>query len=132
MKLRTYLSCFSGTLYICMVFLSPLLVTGIWKRFDTSLKFSTTCNLQTDGNAKVTNRILRNMITCLSSSRPKQWDQSLPQTEFSFNGRVNRFTGKTPFDMVYTKVPSFRTDLTTLIMFKSRSTTKLVEDIQKM
>ena len=82
----------------------------LWKKFDTTLKFSTTAHPQTE----VTNRSLGNLICYLSGNHPRQCDMVLPQAEFAFNNMMNRTTGKCPFEIVYTKAPRLTFDLTSL------------------
>ncbi|GKD65536.1 putative reverse transcriptase domain-containing protein [Tanacetum coccineum] len=52
---------------------------------------------QTDGQTKVVNRSLGNLLGCLVGDHVKAWDQKLCQAEFAHNHVVNRSTGFSPF-----------------------------------
>ena len=52
------------------------------------------------------NQTLGDMLRSVAGEKPKQWDVTLPQVEFTFNNMVNRFIGKALFAIVYTKVPN--------------------------
>lgn len=101
----------------------------LWKRFDTTLNFSSAYHPQTDGQTELVNRTLGNMIRCLASDKPKQWDLALPQAEFAFNNLVNRSTGRSPFSIVYTKCPATTVDLIYLPTLKNKSAGQLAAEI---
>jgi hypothetical protein len=86
----------------------------LWRRFDTSLNYSSTCHPQTDEQIEVTNCTLENMLRCVSRDKQKQWDINIPQVEFTFNCMRNRSTGKSPFKVVYTKSLKHALDLVPL------------------
>lgn len=73
----------------------------LWERFGTKMNFSTTCHPQSNGQTKVVNRSLGNLLRTLVGNNPKRWDQCLPQTEFAFNNMLNRSTGVSPFIAAY-------------------------------
>ena len=51
----------------------------LWKKLRTELKFSSTHHPQTDGQTKVVNRSLGNLLRCLVGDKPKGWDLIQPQ-----------------------------------------------------
>jgi len=63
--------------------------------------FSTTCHPQTDGQTKVVNRTLAQILRCLISGNPRAWENLLPHIEFAYNRVVNSTTSHTPFEVVY-------------------------------
>jgi hypothetical protein len=65
------------------------------------LSFSSTYHPQTDGQTEVVNQSLGNLLRSLVTEHHSQWDQILPQAEFSYNDSPNRSTGKSPFQIVY-------------------------------
>nr|GEV20447.1 hypothetical protein [Tanacetum cinerariifolium] len=68
--------------------------------FDRDVKFT-----------EVINQSLRNLLRRLIGDNAKQWDLILPQAEFTYNGSVNRTTGKSPFEVVYGRNPITPMDL---------------------
>ena len=86
----------------------------LWKRFNTSLKFSSTCHPQSDGQTEVVNRSLGNLLRTLAGEHPKQWDQSLAQAEFAFNCMPNRSTGLAPFIVAYGHLPKNVMDISSI------------------
>lgn len=84
---------------------------SLWKKFGTNLLFSTTSHPQTDGQTEATSWTLGNLIRRLSGNKPKQWDLSLAQVEFAFNHMGNKSWGKSPFEIVYTRLPRLTMDL---------------------
>nr|GFC27628.1 DNA/RNA polymerases superfamily protein [Tanacetum cinerariifolium] len=66
---------------------------------------------ETDGQTKVVNRSLGNLLRCLVENKPKQWDLVLPFAEFTFNNSKNRTTQRSPFEIVHVLSPYSVTDL---------------------
>ncbi|KAH9735703.1 hypothetical protein KPL71_017836 [Citrus sinensis] len=67
-----------------------------------------------DGQTEVTNRTLGNILQCLVKENPRQWENVLPQAEFTYNNVPNRSSGKSPFEVVYIRPPLHTLDLVPL------------------
>nr|GEV33230.1 putative reverse transcriptase domain-containing protein [Tanacetum cinerariifolium] len=99
---------------------------SLWKMMNTQLNFSSAYHPQTDGQTKVVNKSLGNLLRCLVGDHVKAWDQKLCQAEFAYNHAVNRSTGYSPFQVVSTAQPRGPLDLMTLQV--SSSVPKKVQD----
>lgn len=69
----------------------------LWRRLGTNLAHSSTYHPQMDSQIEVINRVLGNLIRCLTKEYGQAWDQVLQQAEFSYNDSKNRTTGMSPF-----------------------------------
>ncbi|GJY92167.1 putative reverse transcriptase domain-containing protein [Tanacetum coccineum] len=99
---------------------------SLWKMVNTQLNFSSAYHPQTDGQTKVVNMSLGNLLRCLVGDHVKAWDQKLCQAEFAHNHAVNRSTGFSPFQVVYSAQPRGPLDLMTPRV--SSSVPKKVQD----
>nr|GEU99590.1 putative reverse transcriptase domain-containing protein [Tanacetum cinerariifolium] len=86
---------------------------SLWKMVNTQLNFSSAYHPQTDGQTEVVNRSLGNLLRCLVGDHVKAWDQKSCQAEFAHNHDVNRSTGFSPFQVVYSAQPRGPLDLMT-------------------
>ena len=67
----------------------------------TRLNFSLAYHPQSDGQTKVVNSSLGNMLRSLIGESTKQWDIVLAQDEFAYNDSPNRSTEMSPFQIMY-------------------------------
>ncbi|PKI78680.1 hypothetical protein CRG98_000905 [Punica granatum] len=67
--------------------------------------------MMTYGQIEVVNGSLGNLLKGLVGEHVKSWDQKLSQAEFVHNHAVNRSTGFSPFQVVYSVTPRGRLDL---------------------
>lgn len=73
----------------------------LWKRLGTILSFSSAYHPQTDGQTKVVNRSLGNILRCLTKEHGSSWDVVIPQEEYAYNDSIKTSTGLSPFEIVY-------------------------------
>ena len=71
----------------------------LWAKLGTQLKFSSSFHPQIDGQTKIVNRSLSNLLRCIVKDQLRNWDSVLPQAEFAFNSSTNRTTGYSPFEV---------------------------------
>ena len=95
--------------------------TTLWRRFKTMINFLSTFHPQTDGKTEVANRTLGNLLRCLSSDLPQQWDLALPQAEFADSFAVNRSTKLSPFAVVHSFTPRIPLDLLQILSPRGKS-----------
>nr|GEX46065.1 hypothetical protein [Tanacetum cinerariifolium] len=87
----------------------------LWRKMGTQIQFSSSHHPQMDGQTKVVNRSLGNLLRSLVRENLRHWDLVLPQAEFAYNRSKNRITGKTPFEVVTGANPITPLDLTPLL-----------------
>ncbi|KAK1586319.1 hypothetical protein Q3G72_001248 [Acer saccharum] len=84
---------------------------SLWKLVNTRLDFSSAYHPQTDGQTEVVNKSLGNLLRCLVGENTRAWDQKLSQAKFAHNHAINRSTGFSPFQVVYSVLPRGSLDL---------------------
>jgi hypothetical protein len=71
----------------------------------TYLSFNSTYHPQIDGYTEVVNKSFGNLLRSLVTEHHNQWDQIMPQAEFTYNDSPNKSTGKIPFQILYGMQP---------------------------
>ena len=83
----------------------------LWRLMGTQLQLSSAYHPQTDGQTKVVNWSLGNLLRSIVGEHITSWDRVLPRAEFAFNSLVNRTTRRTLFEIVYGQIPRRPLDL---------------------
>ena len=73
----------------------------LWHLLGTKLKFFSTYHPQIDGQTKVVNRSLKNLLHWLIKEHMDNWDLLLSRAKFAYNSSVNRSTGMSPFKVIH-------------------------------
>ncbi|MCO5586102.1 hypothetical protein L7F22_040041 [Adiantum nelumboides] len=82
---------------------------AIWENIGTGLQFSSLFHLQIDGQSKIANSMVLDLLKSYISDQKTQWERYLPLVEFTYNNTIHSSTGKAPFEIVEgaMKVPPF-------------------------
>ena len=70
----------------------------------TKLDFSSAYHPQTDGQTERVNQIMEDMLRACVLTYGKDWEQSLPYAEFSYNSGYLASLGISPFKALWEKV----------------------------
>ena len=73
----------------------------LWGNLGTKLLFYTTYHPQTDGQTKVVNRTLTQLLRTVIQKNLKNSEDCLPFIEFVYNRSVHSFIEYSPFEVVY-------------------------------
>jgi hypothetical protein len=107
----------------------------LWKKLGADFSFILAYHHRIDGQTKVVNRSLGNLLRSLVTKHKSQWDQVLPQVDqFEYNDSSNKSTGKSPFHIVYGMHPKGIFELRYLgqVEFRSARVEDFVVEIQKL
>ncbi|MCO5570806.1 hypothetical protein L7F22_024534 [Adiantum nelumboides] len=64
------------------------------------LRFSSSYHPQTDGQSKIVNFAVLDLLKCYVSDNPAQWEHYLPLVEFPYNNTIHSSIGKAPFEII--------------------------------
>jgi transposase InsO family protein len=74
---------------------------SLHKAMGTKLNFSSAYHPQIDGQTERVNQIMENMLRACVLTYGKDWEQSLPYAEFSYNNGYQASLGMSPFEALY-------------------------------
>lgn len=77
----------------------------LMKAHGVQQKLSTAYHPQTDGHSEVLNRCLEGYLRCMCHDTPLEWAKWLPPAKFWYNSNYHTTTQKTPFEVVYRRLP---------------------------
>ena len=96
----------------------------LWEMMDIKLKRSTSFYPQIDGQIEVVNKIVVHALRIYNSSHPKNWDESLPYIQHSYNRAMHHSIGVLHFEACMEFLPRSPIDLQLTISTSTGSTSE--------
>eukprot|EP00253_Pinus_taeda_P019058 PITA_19058 len=75
--------------------------SSLWELMDTKLKKSTTFHPQIDGQTKVVNKTMIQLLKGYCSKHPKLWDEHLCYVQHGYNRAKHSYTQISPFETCF-------------------------------
>lgn len=75
------------------------------KRTGTDFHMTTAFHPQADGRSERTNRTVVQILRTFTAKRQGKWLESLAAVEFAINNALNVSTGKSPFELIFNRLP---------------------------
>lgn len=87
----------------------PLFISLFWQELfklsGTKLHMSFAYHPQSDGQTKVTNRVIKQYLRAFVHRRPSTWGRFLVWAEWSYNTSTHTTTGMSPYEVMFGKKP---------------------------
>lgn len=82
--------------------MTSLFWRGMFENLGTKLNFSSAYHPKTDGQSKVANSIVLDLLKSYVGevAQANQWEKYLPLVEYAYNNTIHSSTGKTPFEVI--------------------------------
>jgi hypothetical protein len=74
---------------------------GLFKGFDTNMKFITTYHPQSDGKTERVNQVIEDMLRMYVMDKPSKWEDYLHLVEFAYNNGYQPSLNMNPFEVLY-------------------------------
>ena len=74
---------------------------SLFKGLNTTINFSTSFHLQTDGQNERVNQVLEDLLRMYANDQPGKWEDYLHLVEFDYNNHYQASARYSPFQILY-------------------------------